>query len=97
MIVMGQLTFPLLSITVLLRDPWCVWQFAIQRFSIFETTSQELRPGRNQDVLSYGLGQQVPQLGMMPAQFVAAAVAMRPNAGSQPPDLRDKFIARKGQ
>jgi hypothetical protein len=34
---------------------------------------------------------------MMPAQFVATAVAMRPNAGPQPFDLGDKFTARKGQ
>src|SRR5712691_1995837 len=52
-----------------------------------DVASQELRPGRNGDRWVDLLGQEAPEFWVMPAQVVAAAVAVRPDPGSQALDL----------
>lgn len=65
----------------------CTGKFPFQCLSVGNAASQEFRPGRDRDRWFYLLGKQAPQFGVMPAQVVAAAVAMPSDTGAQPPDL----------
>src|SRR5262249_32633551 len=56
-------------------------------------TAHEPRPGRHRDRRVDPLRQETPELWMVPAQIVAAGVAMRADALSQPPDLGDQLVA----
>src|SRR5262249_27926576 len=70
-----------------------VGELPLQRFAVLEAAAQKLRPGGNRDRRIDPLGQETPELRMMPAQIVPARVAMLANALSQAPDLRDQFLA----
>ena len=46
-----------------------VRKLTVERFPVFGATAQELRPGWDGDVGIYPLGQQRPQLRVMPAEI----------------------------
>jgi hypothetical protein len=62
-------------------------KFPFQCLSVGNAASEEFRPGRDRNRWFYLLGKQAPQFGVMPAQVVAAAVAMPSDTRSQPPNL----------
>jgi hypothetical protein len=50
-------------------------QFAIQGFPVLQAAAKKLGPWRHGDILRYRFRQQSPQLRMVPAEIVSAAVA----------------------
>src|SRR5688572_30675000 len=68
-------------------------QLLVQRLSILQTTAQELRPGGNAGQRIALLGQQSPEFRVMPTEFLPGAVAVLPDAGTQPYDFRDQHVS----
>src|SRR6266496_1821852 len=62
----------------------------VERLPVGDAASQELWPGRNRDCRVNLLGEEAPEFWMMPAQVMAAAVAVRTDSGSQALDLGDQ-------
>ena len=62
----------------------------VQRTAVGDATTHELRPRWDGDLRIDALGEQVPQLRVMPAQFMARTVAMRADALAEPPYLREE-------
>lgn len=71
-----------------------IGKFSIERFPVFDTAAQELRPVGDRDVLRNRFGKQAPKLRVMPAQIVPAAVAMSADAVSQPHHFGNQFFPR---
>jgi hypothetical protein len=66
-----------------------IGELAIQRLAILDATPKKRRHryiGRDR------LGQQTPELRVVPAQIVAAAIAVLTNAGAQPLGFDDQFF-----
>src|SRR5688572_21697740 len=72
-----------------------VGKLAIERLPIANAAAQELRPGRHGGLRITALGQQTPELGMVPAELVPSAVTMRAYAGAQTAYLGDQLVARR--
>src|SRR5262245_4967387 len=68
-------------------------QFAIERFAIAQASAQEFRPRRDGNVRRDPLGQQAPEVRMMPAQIVTGAITVRADAGSQSLHFREQLLA----
>jgi hypothetical protein len=66
---------------------------ALPRLAILNAATQELRPGGNAWLRIGLLRQQSPELWMVPAQFVAKAVAVLPYPRSKPPDFLYQCVA----
>ena len=71
----------------------CVRQLLIERFAIPQTPTKELRPLRHTWKRVALLGKQPPQIGMVPAQLVSGAVAMRPDSGTETLDLGHECLS----
>ncbi len=63
----------------------------VQGFAVADTTAKELGPFGDCYIEFAGLGQQVPQVGVMPAQFVAGAVSVLTDARPQPSHFHTKL------
>src|SRR3954447_15824812 len=61
-------------------SPRRVGQFALQRLPIAQAAAQEFRPRRNGHFGRDPIGQQSPEIGMVPAQVVTGAVPVRADA-----------------
>lgn len=72
-----------------------IWQFAIERLPVSHAAAQELRPGRDGNLRLDALWQQSPELGMMPAELMPAAIPMLPDPRPETLDLPDQLRARK--
>src|SRR5262245_12010481 len=70
-----------------------VRQLAVERFAVSQASAQELRPWRDRDFGCHPLGQQTPELGVMPAQIMSAAVPVFTDACPQPLHLGDQRLA----
>src|SRR6266508_1292857 len=80
--------FPVFEIS-----PRRVRQLALQRFAIAQAAAQKFWPGRDGHFGRDPLGQQAPEIGMVPAQVVTGAVAVRADARSETLHLRDQLVA----
>src|SRR4030095_8728969 len=65
----------------------------VERLAIPEATPEELRPLRNRGKRIGALGQQPPQLRMVPAQLVAGGVPVLPDACTQALHLGNELLA----
>lgn len=74
-----------------------IWKLSIECFPILDTAPQELRPGRDGDILRNWFRKQTPELRMVPTQIVAAAVAMGSNAVPQPHHFGNQFLSTPAQ
>jgi hypothetical protein len=81
------------SYSSLLRGARGSWS---SRLAIADTASQELRPLWDGGHGVGGLGQETPELGVVPAEVVSGAVAMLPNAVPQALLLPDEILMREG-
>ena len=76
---------------------WSIWKLPIECLPIFDAASQELRPGRDGNVLWNRFREQAPELWMEPTQIVAAAVTVGSNAVPQPHDFGNQFLSTPAQ
>src|SRR5262249_23778612 len=67
----------------LIRNTRCVRELLIERLPVSQTTSQELRPGRDGDFGIDLLRKKTPELGVVPAQPMLGGVAVLADAGSE--------------
>jgi hypothetical protein len=70
-----------------------IWKLSIERFPVFDATSQELRPGWHGDIFWNWFRQQAPELWVEPTQIVPAAVAVGSNAIPQPHHFGNEFLS----
>jgi len=73
-----------------------VRQLTLERLAVPHAPAQELRPGRHRDFRHRALGQQSPELWVMPAQRMSTIIAMRANASAQPLDFANELLAAQG-
>lgn len=65
----------------------------VERPTIFNTALHELRPlGYDRYRIGF-LGQQSPEIRVMPTKFLEAAIAMLPHTLSKLPDLFDELLS----
>src|SRR6185436_7903572 len=76
--------------------PRCIRELLVQRLAIPQAAPQELRPSGDPGQRVGLLGQEAPERRVMPAELLAGAVAVRPDALTQPPRLGDQLLARHG-
>jgi len=67
----------------------------VERLPVGHAAAQELRPLGHGDRGRRRLGQQRPQLRLVPAQRVAAGLAVLPDRGAQPPQFGEQLLARE--
>lgn len=78
------------------RGAWGVGRLLIQRLTVAKAASEELRPvGDRRDGVGV-LGEEFPEIGMVPAEVVAGGVAMFADAGAQAANFREEFVACHG-
>src|SRR5438093_13274524 len=77
----------------LLVCSWSVQELFVQRLAIPEAAAQELRPCRHVRQRIALLGQQSPELWMVPTQFVTRSIAVGPNTCTQPFDFRHERVS----
>jgi hypothetical protein len=68
------------------------WELLIKRLAVPETALHEHRPLGHVRLRIGGVGEEPPELRMMPAEIVAGAVPVPPDALSQTQDLLDEFL-----
>jgi hypothetical protein len=70
----------------------CIRQLLVQRLAVVNAAANELRPvGHNGQRVGF-FRQQRPQRGVVPAQLVARAVAMRANALAELFDFNNELL-----
>jgi hypothetical protein len=71
------------------------WQLLVERLAVLQAAPKELRPLGHFRERIRPLGQEAPEIGMVPAEFVASAVAVLADALTQPLALDDElFVAQ---
>jgi hypothetical protein len=76
----------------LFLDSRSVREIAVEGFAVLEAAAQELRPVGNLGQGIGSLGEQSPQRGVMPTEFLTRTVAMGADARSQSLDLADERL-----
>src|SRR5690606_34642349 len=69
-----------------------VGELPVQGLPVADAAAEKLRPIRHRDVPRDRLRQQAPELRMVPAEIVPAAVAVGADAGAQPHHFRDQLF-----
>ena len=82
-------------ITIWRIRPRRVRQLLVERLPVLDAARQEFRPGRHRRHRVRLLGQQAPELGVMPAEVVAGRIAVLADAGAEFLHLRDQLVARE--
>jgi hypothetical protein len=75
------------------RGSRSIRRLVIQRLSVSDATTEKLGPLRNDWERILLLRQETPELWMMPAQCVTAAVTMCSNPTAESSDLFTKLVA----
>jgi hypothetical protein len=70
------------------------WQLVVKRLTVSQAAAEELRPRRNCRHRVCPIGQEPPERRLMPAEIMARAVAVVPNAGAKLLRLSDQLLAR---
>ena len=72
-----------------------VGRLLVERLAVTDAALQKLRPGRYQNLGLQFVWQQLPQIGMVPAQRMATAVSMDTDGLAQTFRLREQLLARQ--
>src|SRR3954470_11086411 len=81
------------SAIVLLVVRWRAGRLPVERLAVANATAHEFRPGRHGDRGLDLFGQQRPHVRVMPAEIVAAGIAMGADRRAELPYLRDQHVA----
>ena len=81
-----------LRLVVVFRDPGGGGELVVERLSVAHAASQELWPRWHRRLWISGLGEQAPQLRMVPTQLVASAVAVLADPVPEANDLVHELV-----
>ena len=84
------------SLRVLAIDPWGVGSLGVQRLPIGHTSAQETGPLGHLDRRLQPLGQEGPEIGVVPAEVVPRRVAVIPDPCPEPADLLPQLLHGQG-
>src|SRR5678815_664778 len=86
-------TVPMRSAVGLLGGARRIGDVTVERLPVADAASEELRPFRHGGKGIRALGEQPPELRVVPAELVAGGVAVLPDAGPQALHLREALLA----